>query len=636
MNRFSIGIRISAGFSILLVILISIIIPVTVQQIKSLIHDAEERELKGLFQNVTASIQSEARVAEVASALIANIPQVTQSFAKGDRSELTSLLVPSFQLAKKEYGVRQFQFHTPPATSFLRVHKPTKYGDDLSSFRKTVIKTNNTKNPVGGIEKGVAGLGVRGMVPVFNNGQHLGSLELGMSFGQPFFDTFKQKYGVDLVMHIVNGSEYKQFANTMGESSFLTDKQLSEVLTKKVAVLSNNLLNNKEVAVYGDIIHDFSGEPVGVLEIVMDRSMYASAINSAEIFLGLIGFVAIVVGLIMSTLIGRSITNPIKHTVSAMQDIAEGEGDLTKRIDVNGKDEIAQLAHAFNMFAQKIKNLVAEISDAATQLSQQSQIMTDTTSQSTESIYRQRSEIEQVATAMNEMTATVQEVSRSAQDAANSARDADVQAQQGKNIVLESISEIEMLSNNIKQAASVINEVETNSDEIGGVLDVIRGIAEQTNLLALNAAIEAARAGEQGRGFAVVADEVRTLASRTQQSTQEIHEMIEKLQSGARSAVSVMSESREKATNCVETAKSAGQSLDSITSSVALINDMNTQIASAAEEQSHVANEINQNVVTINTMADDVANNSNKTNDSSYELSGLANKLANTVGQFKI
>lgn len=636
MNRYSIGVRISAGFAVLLIGLISVFIPTTFYQIDALIKDAEQRELKGLFQNVTAAIQSEARVAEVASALVANIPQVSDAFANGDRDSLAGMLVPGFKTLKQEYGVRQFQFHNPPATSFLRVHKPQKFGDDLSSFRKTVVKTNDTRKPVGGIEKGVAGLGVRGMVPVFNQGTHVGSLELGMSFGQPFFEQFKEKYNVELVMHVIADNGYKQFANTMGKETLLSNSDLGNVINAGQSILMQTSINDVPHAIYADIITDFSGKPVGVLEIAMDRSSYSNALTGATFFLVVIGLVALAIGLFVSFAIGRSIVKPIKNTVSIMNDIAEGEGDLTRTLEVNGRDEIAQLSAAFNQFSSKIRVLVKDITEAANELSVESQSMMDTTRESSNSINRQRSEIEQVATAMNEMTATVQEVARSASEAASSAQQADEQSAQGKNIVLQSIDAIETLANEVEHASAVINQVESYGEEIGGVLDVIKGIAEQTNLLALNAAIEAARAGEQGRGFAVVADEVRTLASRTQESTQEIQEMIEKLQTGTKSAVEVMSQGGEKAKDSVQTARSAGESLDNITSAVAMINDMNTQIASAAEEQSQVADEINKNIVEINSMADFVTQSSNQTTDSSYKLNDISNKLSGMVGQFKI
>ncbi len=225
-------------------------------------------------------------------------------------------------------------------------------------------------------------------------------------------------------------------------------------------------------------------------------------------------------------------------------------------------------------------------------------------------ILEQKDEVDKVATAMTEMSATVHEVARNATEAAEAAQRADEETTKGKMVVSQAIEAIDLLANEVNDAAQVIHRLEQDSDEIGAVLDVIRGIAEQTNLLALNAAIEAARAGEQGRGFAVVADEVRTLAQRTQQSTQEIQNMIERLQSGAQDAVKAMEQGRSRAQVGVEQAAEAGTSLETIAQAVGTISDMNTQIATAAEEQSVVAEEINLNIVSISDMADKIASES--------------------------
>ncbi|MGD8593954.1 MAG: methyl-accepting chemotaxis protein, partial [Gammaproteobacteria bacterium] len=232
--------------------------------------------------------------------------------------------------------------------------------------------------------------------------------------------------------------------------------------------------------------------------------------------------------------------------------------------------------------------------------------------------------------------ATVQEVARNATEAANAASHSDEEAQKGQAVVDRTINAIDALASEVDRAANVIHRLEQDSDQIGTVLDVIKGIAEQTNLLALNAAIEAARAGEQGRGFAVVADEVRTLASRTQQSTAEIQQMIERLQAGAQEAVSVMDDSRSRAADSVSSAQSAGQSLQSITGSVASITDMNTQIAAAADEQSAVAEEVNKNIVNINHAAERAADGAKQTSAASNALAGLAQDLQALVGQFKV
>ncbi|MFD2113859.1 methyl-accepting chemotaxis protein [Thiorhodococcus fuscus] len=347
-----------------------------------------------------------------------------------------------------------------------------------------------------------------------------------------------------------------------------------------------------------------------------------------------------VVGLILLTgvilLVGRSVSVPLRHVGTALGDIASGEGDLTQRLPVDGKDEIALISANFNAFVSKIQTLIAQVTGATSQLAAAAEQLNLTSEGTKDQIQRQQAETDQVATAMNEMTATVQEVAAHANSAAQAAREADLEARQGSGVVRESIDAIEALAHEVEQAAGVIHRLEADSDEIGKVLDVIRGIAEQTNLLALNAAIEAARAGEQGRGFAVVADEVRSLASRTQDSTKEIRAMIERLQGGANSAVTAMERGQARSKETVEKAGQAERSLAAIGDSITRINDMNTQIASASEEQSAVAGEIDRNLANIVHSVDGVSNASGQIASSSDGLARLAAELQDLVGQFKV
>lgn len=352
----------------------------------------------------------------------------------------------------------------------------------------------------------------------------------------------------------------------------------------------------------------------------------------------LIGLVAAVVGLLLSVLLGRSITRGLRAATRALSDIAEGEGDLTRRLpeDVGGRDEVAQLAASFNRFVGKVQALVAEVATSSQQIAGASERMSGITRMTYEGVQRQQRETEQVATAMNEMTTTVQVVARHASEAADATHEASREAGAGQAEVQRTVEVINTLASEVEKAGGVIKKLEADSVQIGTVLDVIRGIAEQTNLLALNAAIEAARAGEQGRGFAVVADEVRTLASRTQQSTEEIQGMIERLQAGARDAVTAMEGGQARAGLSVDQAARAGASLGAITGAVTRINDMNLQIASAAEEQSHVAEEINRNVLTINEVAEISAEGAQQTASAGEELKGLASQLQRLVGRFRI
>lgn len=635
MKNLSIGKRIGFGFTLALLLTGALIVPVVINEITDVIQSAEERELHQLATSAEAEIASEARTGEALSSLVAHIGMLQSHFAAGDRDYLAEQLVPAFDYMKEQYAVRQFQYHSPPATSFLRVHKPGKFGDDLSAFRATVLETNRKQQPVQGLEKGVAGLGIRGLSPVFFEGRHIGSVEFGMSFGQAFFEQFKQKYGVDIALYLPEGTGFKTFGATRKQGALLSNEQMSSAMHDK-AVVTRISSDHGEFAVYAQRVNDFTGKPVGVMEIVVDRSGYVAAIAGARNTTLAITGAALLLGFFLASVIAYSITCPLKQAVEAMNDIAEGEGDLTKRLEQNGRNEISDLAAAFNKFAQKVQQMVQQVTRSVDDLSTAAEEMSLITEQTSREIQHQQSETDQVATAMNEMTATVQEVAHHASSAAEAARHADSEAQSGKQVMQQTLNVMDTLADEVEKAAGVIHRLEQESEEIGSVLDVIRGIAEQTNLLALNAAIEAARAGEQGRGFAVVADEVRTLASRTQASTREIQAMIERLQSGANEAVKAMEAGRNSAKDGVEQAAKAGTSLDTITTAVSTISDMNIQIASAAEEQSAVAEEINRNIATISESADNTANGAQQTAQAGEELARLSAELQTLVSQFKV
>jgi len=344
--------------------------------------------------------------------------------------------------------------------------------------------------------------------------------------------------------------------------------------------------------------------------------------------------IAILVGL--GYIIGNSILNPTRAATELMKDIAQGEGDLTQRLDDTGQDEISRLSRYFNEFNEKMQHSLQEVHSNSVKVLEHAESVASASESAQTFTELQNDNTTQVATAMEQMTSQIREVSNNAEAAEQAANDSIKNTAEGKSIVSETINHIQELSSNIDNVSNVISNLATETESIGSVLDVIRGIADQTNLLALNAAIEAARAGEQGRGFAVVADEVRTLASRTGQSTDEIQAMIQKLQTGAQNAVNAVKISQDISINTVEQASQADNSLSEIDRLMQIISDMNSQIARATEQQSQAADEVNLRINELSGMTDESVATTVQLTDASQQLKTSSHDMSDVVNRFKL
>lgn len=374
---------------------------------------------------------------------------------------------------------------------------------------------------------------------------------------------------------------------------------------------------------------------LALIGVVALTGIAVYALSQAKLDTNMVMFAGLVVAAILVAYVvftTHVVTSPIIKLASVMRTVCDHR-DLSVRAEP-GSGELGAIADIFNRMLSEFEDMMTAVNSASSRLYSTSERLTAITGQTINGVNRQQVETDQVATAMNEMAATAQEVARNANEAASAAKQADVAGKQGAEKSINAMCGMDNLVAQVENAATVIESVSKESNKIGMVLDVIKGIAEQTNLLALNAAIEAARAGEQGRGFAVVADEVRTLASRTQASTEEIHGMIERLQAGTQKAVNVMSEARVLGSDGSTQAEAAAEALAEIAGSIAIINDMNTQIASAAEEQSSVAEEINQSIVNIVRVAQESSGGAEEITSMGRELTDLSQALSAAINNF--
>lgn len=616
--------------------IVSIGVVLTVSNLSSmnrLIQEAERSALDAHFKAINNAIAAESRMAETLSAVVANMPLVQDKFAAGDRKLISELFVPGFALLAKDYGVDQFQFHTPPATAWFRVHKPEKFGDDLSGFRHTVVATNKTQKPTRGLEGGVAGLGARGMVPLFSAGKHVGSVEFGMTFGQAFFDNFKAQNGVDAGLQLPDKDGFKTMGATYGKQALLGVEAL------KLAMAGAPQLEHRDIggvpfAVYGAPVNDFSGKAIGVIEIAMDSSSYQATLTSSRVTALVVGVLTILFGLALAMGVARHLVRRINLVVDAVNRVANG--DLSHAVALDGRDEIADLARATQDMQHKLHDLVAQVGANAAQVSAAAREIFGAVEGQAATSTEMSSSVAEITSTMEELSASSTQIadhSKSVVDIANQTLDG---SRKGSDAVQTVIGRMADISADNQHSLREIVDLGTKSKQISKVMEIINAVADQTKLIAFNAALEASSAGEAGKRFSVVAGEIRRLADSVTESTGEIEAKISEIQD----SISRLVITSEKGASGIAAGTSASattaQRLGEIVNAASHTTSAAQQISLSTQQQKTASNQVVVALREIVIASSHTAQSITRISQISKDMSGLSGRLDELVQHFKL
>jgi len=638
-SSLSIGQKMIGGMLVGFSLVLGVLIVSSENVVGHLVETAEARELDELAHGLQVQIEMETNRAHAMVQVLADTAPVQAAFAARDRDALAALTVPGFKTLRSEFGVRQLQFHVPPATSFLRVHKPEKFGDDLSGFRFSVVETNKNRTAQLGPESGVAGLGIRAVVPVFNNGLHVGSAEVGLSLGQAFVDEFAKTDGVELSILQFTKDGLNSLGRSAGAKDDL-DRQVLQAMMDKPGSLVQFGFKDVPYAASAKIISDFAGKPVAVAILQVDRSVYLEQISGSRTSLMVATFLTILVCALLLAFTIFSLLRPLVRTTGTVEALAEGDYDVA--VDYQDRtDEIGSLAGAIGIFKESIierekleKEVALEKEEAIRREAEQKVIEQQREEEAWQAkeLERQKAEEERkklmqemaddfessVKSMVDNVVETVAFCATKTTDLQGKTDEASEQMDlvgsasqkasgdvgsvaSGAEELSASVSEISSQVSRSHQVTSQAQEItqsartdveglETAASTINQVVDLINDIAEQTNLLALNATIEAARAGEAGRGFAVVASEVKALAEQTRKATEEIRQPIEAIQSSANNVVDSMGKIHSSIGEASETS-------GSISAAVEEQNAATQEIARAAQSAAGATSEASSSVL---------------------------------------
>jgi methyl-accepting chemotaxis protein len=590
----SISARLILTISLTVAVVCGILGTFSVVQQRSLTRLALDQQLKLQYDSVMAALDYEGRAALAVSAVIANLPPVAEAVAKGERDPLMTLLQTPLA-AIKPLGMPLISFQAPPATNFLRVHEPKIFGDDISARRKTVVESNQTGKPIVGVEPGRDSLGVFAMTPIMRDGKSIGVVDIGVSFGKPFVDNAKLRFGVDLAVYRFDGKAFTSIASTLGDSSVATQDELRSVFDGNV-LRRDATRNGRPAALYLGQIKNYAGQPVAVIELVKDTTEYEAAAASSQRNFILGTFVILAGAALLAFLLGRGLSRPLAAITTVMNRLSRGDTDVTI-LGSERRDELGTMAVALDVFrrnmieartlreAQEAAKQQAELEKKALQREMADRFESDVKSvvgavaQATKDMQRVAGEITTsvsgtseraaaAAAASEQASASVGTVATATEELASSVTEIGRQVTFSSGVADEAVAKAAKTTEMVKSLAAA-------AEKIGDVLRLIGAIASQTNLLALNATIEAARAGDAGRGFAVVASEVKELASQTAKATEEIAGQVTAIQSATADCATA---------------------IGGISDTIREISGVATTIASAVEEQGSATREIARSV----------------------------------------
>ncbi len=632
-KRFKLQAKIMAVMVVSTFVVCALLVTNNVSSMSDLIRKAERKELETHMKSINRSIIMEGVKAKTLSALVAGIPLVQEKFHAGDRKGLADMFLPGFKTLNEKYDVAQFQFLYPPATSFLRVHKPEKFGDDLTNMRHSIVAANKIRQALSGIENGVAGLGIRGVVPVKYAGKHVGVVEFGLGFGQPFFENFKKQNGVDVALHLRAGERFKTIATTMGDKPLFSDEKLEKAMLGEPQ-FGHYVIKKVPYAVYAKKVSDYSGDPIGVIEIAINSSGYSASLSAARTNGIIIGFLAMLIGIVIAMLTARHLVGQVNRVLAAVNLVAEG--DLSVEINVDGNDEICQLGRATNLMRLKLHDMASEVRAKAEAVNSAAQEIAASVESQAAATTEMSSSVAEITSTMEEFSASSTQISENAKSVVDIAGQTLEDSRSGSEAMQSVLVKMDDIHKENQHSLQEIVDLGTKSKQISKVMEIINAVADQTKLIAFNAALEASSAGDAGRRFSVVATEIRRLADSVTTSTSEIETKINEIQDSINRLVITSEKGARGIIAGTDASALTADRLNVIVTAASQTNSSAQQISISTQQQQTASSQVLLALREIVSASSHTSKSITHISQISKDMAELSSELSRVVDQFKL